>query len=49
MGIQSALLDFARAITLGAGAVLAILAIVSLGIPRRMNHNVARPLAQKSR
>jgi len=38
MGIQTVLLDFTRAITLGAGAVLAIIVLVSLGIPRRSTY-----------
>jgi hypothetical protein len=49
MGVQTVVVDFMRWITVGAGTVLAIIVLISLGIPRRSSANLRRHLANKSR
>jgi hypothetical protein len=49
MGVQTVVVDFMRWITVGAGTVLAIIVLISLGIPRRSSANLRRHLADKSR
>ncbi len=48
MGVQSVFLDFTRSITVGAGVVLGIIVLVSLGIPRRAIASLPRHQAGKS-
>ena len=49
MGVQTVVIDFMRWITVGTGTVLALIVLISLGIPRRSTVKLRRHLANKSR